>query len=184
MKLQSLFLATAIGAAALFSSCNKTDSITNPGGGSGGLAAGKGTITFSTSGGYGSSNAFDGTNTLYSSAIRQASTAYDQVTIQAIQYAGIDTKTANFIILCKKGLTTSSGTITADFANKGSDDIKPILTISNSANPDQAYGSESGTVTITKLTSTEIEGTFSGKFINEDKGTSTMVSSGKFAGKF
>ena len=40
------------------------------------------------------------------------------------------------------------------------------------------------TVNITKSTATEIEGTFSGKMINETEKTTITVSEGKFAGKF
>ena len=182
MKLQSYLLTTLLAASTLFTSCKKTDDVLILG--SGDLPAGKGKITFSTSSSFGGSNSFDGTNTLFSFATRQASTAYDQVTIQAIESSGTTAKTAQLTILCAKGLTTSSGTINANFSNTASDNVFPVLVISNSANTNEAYASESGTVTITKLTTSEIEGTFSGHFINEDQGTSIEVTNGAFAGKF
>lgn len=183
MKLQSYLLTTAIGIAILFGSCKKADDAIN-GGGSGDLTPGKGKISFNTSAGFGGSNSFDGSNTLLSVALRQASTAYDQVSITSTVTEGTNVKTAMLTILCKKGLTTSGGTINADFSNDASDDVFPQLTISNTANTAEAYASESGTVTITKLTMSEVEGTFSGHFINESQGTSTELTSGTFAGKF
>ena len=181
MKIQTFLLTTAIGVATLFGSCKKADDAIN-GGGSGDLAPGKGKISFNTSSGFGGN--FDGSNTLLSVATRQASTAYDQVTITSTVTEGTNVKTAMLTILCKKGLTTSAGTLNANFSNGVSDDVFPQLTISNTANAAQSYASESGTVTITKLTLSEVEGTFSGHFINESENTSTELTNGSFAGKF
>lgn len=181
MNIRNYFFAAALLGITALSSCKKDDDA--PSGGSGNLQAGKGTITFSTSSSFGGSSSFSGTNPLFSFATNTSGSVYDQVTIQTIEYAGTAAKTAQLVILYKKGLNTG-GALNANFSNSNSDTIYPVLVISNSANTKEAYASESGAFNISKFSATEIEGTFSGKFVNEEEGTSINVTNGTFAGKF
>jgi hypothetical protein len=109
----------------------------------------------------------------------------DQITIVAAEKSGTSVKTGQLTISLPKGSTTTSGSITGDFAHPSGSTVVPVLMIGNSgASGSEAYVSKTGTLTITKLTSAEVEGTFSGNFYNDNSRTSCDVTNGKFAGKF
>ena len=183
MKLQSLLCATALIGVSLFTSCNKTDDVLNNNG-SGNLTAGKGRITFNTNVNFAGSTSYDGSGAVNNVATRtQGAGTFDQITILNTTISGTTARTAEMIIELDRSLTTTSGNLNSDFSNQSSASIIPIFTISGTTNND-AYASQSGAVVITKLTATEIEGTFSGHLVNDNNHTSIEVSNGTFAGKF
>ncbi len=187
MKVQSLLYATALLSLSVFASCKKNSDDTSPS--SNNLAPGKAAISFNTGSDFSGSTTFNPASPVQASAIRQASgSGYDNITLTVndVNTTNFSTRNAQFIILLQSGSSTSAGTLRANFSNTASDPIFPVLVISstNGTAAGDSYASESGAVEITKLSSTEIEGTFSGKFVNEDKGTSITLSNGKFAGKF
>lgn len=175
MKISYLVSACAIGFAMMFTSCKKSDSFTS----SGNLNPGEGSISFSTNNStYGN---FDGSN-LTSSAVLTHSGSKDQITITVMKLSGTSSKSAQLSILVNAGSNTTSGAIVGDFNNSSSAAMAPTMIIGSSGGAN--FASDAGVVTITKLTATEVEGTFSGKFINQNDNTSTDVTSGQFAGKF
>lgn len=188
MKLQNLLCATALFGLATFASCKKDDdNNTTPA--SGNLGAGKAAVSFNTNINFAGSTTYNPSNPVQAVAVRQASGAgYDNISliVNEVNTSTISSRNVQFTILLASSSSTANGTLNAKFSNSASDPIFPSLTITSTSGSTvgDGYTSESGDVAITKLTDTEIEGTFSGKLVNDDKGTSITVSNGKFAGRF
>jgi hypothetical protein len=181
MRTSALTLTAIAALLAFHTSCKKEDSNTGSGSAAG-LDAGKATMSFATTNG--TIGSFNASNQTYNSAILSAGTTTDQITITAAE-AGMSVKTAQLAITLPKSSSTTSGNITGDFSQPSGSTVKPVMTISGgSISGSEAFTSKTGTITITKLTATEVEGTFSGNFINNSTSTNTDVSNGSFAGKF
>lgn len=181
MKITNLFSTGVLASILLFSACKKDDSNNAKT-----LGLGKGSISFNTSsGGFGN---FSGGSSIQSTANFTANGVGGryQITILDYQTNGTSLKSAQLSILLKAGSNTSNGSITGSFDANSNADVNPNLIIasSNGTTAGEGYSSKTGSITITKLTSTEIEGTFSGTFENQTENTTTEVTNGKFAGKF
>ncbi|MBS1629436.1 MAG: hypothetical protein JST27_05195 [Bacteroidetes bacterium] len=184
--MQSKFLAMTFAASLLLfaSSCKKSDD--SSGGGSlsaSSLNAGKSAITFNTSSsGFGN---FSSINAVNSSAVFTTSGAISQITVIAAETGTSGVKTAQLTINLPAGSSTSSGNISGDFSTPTGTTVVPVLLIGSAGiSGSESYTSSSGTLTITKLSTTEVEGTFSGSFVNNSTHTSTNVTNGQFTGKF
>lgn len=173
----------------LLSSCKKS-SDDNAGGGNSAanLGAGKAGITLNTSADFAGSTSFSVINTATTSAINLGGSSLRNISLSAIGLSGVNTRTVMITIICPIDANTNSGSLTADLSLPNNATILPTVTLSstNMSTPGPQYSSadQSGTMVITKLTNSEIEGTFSGT-VKDVNGTTTMtVSNGTFAGKF
>ncbi|MBX2921596.1 MAG: hypothetical protein KF746_05315 [Chitinophagaceae bacterium] len=79
-----------------------------------------------------------------------------------------------------------SGAISGKFENDNTENTQAVLAIgiSNAGTIQEGYTSVNGNYSITKLTGSEIEGTFDAYCIDETNSTNISLSSGKFLGKF
>jgi hypothetical protein len=173
----------------LLSSCKKS-SDDNAGGGnsSSNLGAGKAGITLNTSADFAGGTSFSVINTATTTAMTGSSSALRNISLSATGISGVNTRTVMITIICPVDANTTGGSLVGDLSLPNNATILPTITLSSTtgATPGIQYssGDQSGTLTITKLTSTEIEGTFSGT-VKDVNGTATMtVSNGTFAGKF
>lgn len=169
----------------LFASCKKDDnSNSNPT--SSNIPAGQATISFNTDKDFGGTTSINIPASATTSAVRVNNGTKDQITLIAASTQGSSVSTANFSVYMDAGASTSAGNITANFDNSGSNNDVAVLAISNTSLSGQsiAYASKTGTVTITKLSATEVEGTFSCNAVNESTNTNIGVTNGKFAAKF
>jgi hypothetical protein len=178
------FLFTIIAATVLVASCKKDDN-NNSNPGSSNIPAGQATISFNTDKDFGGTTSINIPASVSTTGIRANNGTMDQIAMVAAQYQGSAVSTANLSIFVDAGASTSAGNISADFNGSGNTNIA-VLTISNTSVSGQssAYTSETGTVTITKLSATEVEGTFSCNAVNESTSTNIGVTNGKFAAKF
>lgn len=177
-------LMTALIAFLVLSSCKK-DSARNPGGSST-LDAGKASFSFNTSGSFAGSTSFSLSNTVSTIAITQTSASLRNVSLTATEISGTNTRSVTMMIILPADASTTSGNLTGDFSQPNGATILPSVTISSTSNGVQGttYLTETGTCTITKLTASEVEGTFSGT-VKDVNGSSTLtISNGTFAGKF
>lgn len=178
MKSSLLLSVCTLAVASIFSSCKKTDNSSSS------LSPGQGSISFSTSSSaYGD---FGGGTNLTNTANLSHNGSRDQITINVIQLSGTSTKTAQLTIMVNAGSTTTGGTIVGDFNSTSSAAVNPVMIIGSTSGTSSgaSFASKSGAVNITKLSATEIEGNFSGTFINQSDNSSTTVTNGSFAGKF
>lgn len=187
MKTKILFLAGLVATSSILFSCKK-DSITTPNNNNNTTVNnGQCTISFSTNKDFGGTTNVNiqASQTTFAKRIKNGS--IDQITLQAISGGGLtNIYNAQLVIHVPTGMTTSS-TITGDFSLPDGAEIKPILTVSYTtiSNPvANGWLSESGSVKITKLTATEIEGTFTGKVASDSDPTGYQLTDGKFYGKF
>jgi hypothetical protein len=182
MKLKLAIYASLLSGIALFSSCKKTDNLVN----GSKVEKGQSSMSFTTSSDFAGTKSVSISGGVLTSAIRQASTGYEQITLTGSALNGTTSRTYQFILEVPTGASTTSGNLTADFSNPDNATIIPILAISatTGGTSSQAFGSDAGTVTITKLTAEEIEGTFSCGMKNESAGTTINLTNGKFYGKF
>lgn len=174
----------AIGCTLMFTSCKK-DEAARPAG-SGSLDAGKSSISFSTNTAYAGSTSFSLSNTVTTSAITLSSGILRNISLTASEISGTSTRIATMTFIVPGDASTSAGNLTGDYSLPNGATILPTLTLtsSNGAIQGTTYSSETGSCTITKLTATEIEGTFSA-VVKDINGTGTIsVSNGTFAGKF
>lgn len=172
---------------AIIPSCKKSDDAAVAAGaqGSGSLSSGKASIVFNTSAAFAGGTSFSQSNT--ASTLAQTSTGtFRTIALSATEVSGTSTRTAFLNISVPASANTVSGNLTGDFANPNNATILPVLTLTSTSGASNgiAYASQTGTCTITKLTATEIEGTFS-CVVKDTNGTATLsVTSGSFAGKF
>gem|GEM_PF-2639413 len=184
MKMKLTTFAVVIATVALFASCKKDDkNNSNPS--SSNITAGQCTISFDTDKDFNGTTSVSIAASATTSAVRANNNTKDQLTLTAAGYSGTSVSTASLTVYVDAGATTSNGNISADFNSSTSNDVA-VLTINrtNGSGSSAAYSSKTGTVTITKLTTSEVEGTFSCNAVNESSNTSINVSNGKFAGKF
>lgn len=194
MKNVKLFLSVLTAGVLLISSCKKTDAISNAlnPAGSGDVAAGKSIIKFNTDAAFQGSTTFNVSNSLTTptSAVSITSGSIRNVTVTATETSvsgtTATTRSAQLVLLLPPGANTNSGNLTANFAEtSGTATIIPAFSLSSSNGTSSAsYVSHTGTVTITKLTSTEVEGTFSVVVKNDGETITYNVTNGSFAGKF
>lgn len=185
MKNSILSLSLAVlSMAFLLSSCSKSSG----GGGtsSGNLSAGKAAIVFNNSGSFAGGTSFSISNTATTLAQTNSNTTLRNVSLSATEVNGLKTRTCMIMIIVPAAASTSSGNLTADLSLPNNATILPTITLTSTdgSTPGTSYSSESGTMTITKLTSTEVEGTFSGVLKDVNSAATLTLSNGSFAGKF
>ncbi len=183
-NLFSLPMAAIICLGLAFSSCKKDDAAR--GGGSANLDAGKSSVAFNSSTSFAGSTSFSQSNTATCLAVTTASASLRNISLSATEVSGTNTRTAQFLIIVPADASTASGNLIGDLSIPNGATILPTITLSstNGSTPNASYSTESGTLTITKLTASEIEGTFSGT-VKEVGGSATFnLSNGSFAGKF
>ena len=184
-KLFSFPVMMALALLSITSSCKKSNDPA-PAAGSGSLNAGKSAISFSNTGSFAGGTAFSVSNTAATQAASSAGGSSRSIVLSATEISGSNSRSAGFILSVPANASTTSGNLTGDFANPNNAVILPSLTLSSTTGATNgiSYISQSGTCTITKLTATEIEGTFS-CVVKDANGTTTLsLTGGTFAGKF
>lgn len=175
----------ALALLAITSSCNKSDSTTPPAG-SGSLGAGKSSMSFSNTGSFAGGTTFNVSNTSLTSAQSITNAQLRNVSLSASEVTGVNARIASLVFVLPASASTASGNLVADFSLPNNATILPTLTLTSTSGASQGitYGSQTGTCTITKLTATEIEGTFSCVVKDTNGATTLSVTNGTFAGKF
>jgi hypothetical protein len=175
---------TIIAATVLFASCKKDDN-NNSNPTSSNIPAGQATISFNTDKDFGGTTSINIPPSVSTTSVRVNNGTRDQIALTAVQYQGSAISSAMLTVYVDAGASTSAGNITANFNASGNAN-PAVLLISNTSVSGQstAYTSETGTVTITKLSATEVEGTFSCNAVNESTNANIGVTNGKFAAKF
>lgn len=175
-----------LAASALLSSCSKDDDEaavnTNT---SASLDAGRAGIVFNTNTNFVSNTAFNVRNSLATTATSTVNGATRIIVLTALEINGTSpVRRASVALTMPATSNTTAGNLTADLSVPASSTIiaSVALTSESGSTAGTTYSSETGTLTITKLTATEIEGSFSGTVT--DGTTSYIVSNGSFAGKF
>ncbi len=174
----NIFFAAILLAAFTFTGCKKSGSGDDSGG-----TLGKASIQFSTNKAFGGKNEFKSNSVTGGVVSKINSLNKTQISITAIQMNGTQIGTAMLVIHVPQGQT---GAISGKFENGSSASTQAVLTIgiSNAGANQEAYTSKTGNFSITRLTDSEIEGTFDAYCITETTNTNINLSSGKFSGKF
>ncbi|MGN7784581.1 hypothetical protein ACTJIJ_08645 [Niabella sp. 22666] len=181
IQLKQCIAATALWAA-LLTGCKKD----NGSGDSGGLSSGEASIQFNTNSSFGGKNEFKSTSKEQSKVIKVNNLNRTQITFSCVEANLPRLSTATLTLIVAQGSNTNSGAITGKFENNASASTHGQLLIgsSNAGSATESYASSSGNFTITKLTDSEVEGTFDAACINNTTKTNISLSNGKFAGKF
>lgn len=190
MKMKVTIYTTLLAGIALVSSCKKEDNKNNGGGGTGipassEITAGQCSIAFNTD------KDFNGTTTINISpsnttvSVRSSSVNKDQLTLTAVSYklegTSAKTTTAQLAVYVPSG---STGNLSGSFGGNGDVVAQIMVSNLNAGQSTPAYASKSGSIAITKLTATEVEGSFNASCVNESENTSIELTNGKFAAKF
>ena len=172
-----LIVLTTLLTTIVFSSCKKSSSAGSS------TTVGKSSIQFSTNKSFGGKTEFKSNSAIGGIANRVNSSNRTQITITAIQTNGTQIGTSQLVLHTPLNHT---GAISGKFENSSSANTGAVLaiSISNAGANAEAYASQTGNFSITKLTDTEIEGTFDAYCINETTNTNITLSNGKFSGKF
>lgn len=175
-------LVTIMLSAVVLISCKKD----NGGGGNNDLASGGASIQFNTSSSFGGKNEFKSNTKEQSKVIKINNLNRTQITFTCVETNLPRLSTATLTLIVAQGSTTSSGAITGKFENGSSAATQGQLLIgsSNAGSNAESYASSTGNFTITKLTDSEIEGTFDSYCVNNTTKANISLSSGKFTGKF
>jgi hypothetical protein len=179
MKRNLLVYLTVFCSVILFS-CKKSSTSTT----SANLDAGKSSIAFTSNPAFAGSTSYNVSNTNLTHAITATNSGVRVVTLTTTELSGTNTRNAVLAIYLPDNASTSSGNITTNF-NLSSGSTYPTFALSSTTGGSSgpSYVATDGVVTITKLTSTEIAGTFAATM--DDGGSSTLtLTSGSFAGKF
>ena len=168
-----------------FTSCKKSDT-TTPAAGSGSLGAGKSSMSFSNTGSFAGGTTFSVSNTALTSAQTLTNALLRNVTLSASEVTGVNARISSLLLVLPATASTASGDLVADFSLPNNATILPTLTLTSSSGAISGitYGSQTGTCTITKLTATEVEGSFSCVVKDVNSATTLSVTGGTFAGKF
>lgn len=184
-KFLSFPLLLAVGCTLFISSCKKDDAARNNTG-SGSLDAGKSAISLNASPAFAGGGSFSLSNSATCIAQTLSSSSLRNISLSATEVSGTNTRTVMIMIITPVDASTTSGNLTGDLSLPNGATILPTVTLSSTNNgvAGTTYGSTTGTLTITKLTATEIEGTFSGEVKDVNGSATISVSNGSFAGKF
>lgn len=175
---RTLFLTFA--SCLIFCACKKDD---NPPTSS--LDAGHASIKFNTNTNFGNGTSFNVSNTSETEAeIEDLGSAAKAITLMAGDMSGTSQREVTIMLLVPNSASTASSSIIIDLAAQtGALQGAVHLVESTPGFGGIGYLSESGTVTITKLSASEIEGSFSAHVVDPNSLT-LNVSNGVFAGKF
>lgn len=185
MKMKVTIYTALLAGITLASSCKKDDN-NNSTPSSSNIPAGQCAISFNTDKDFNGTTSINiaASNTTFST--RNTSGTKDQLTLQAIsnQISGTSAKitTAQLSIYVPTG--SSGGDLSGGFSGNG--DVLAHIMVSNlnAGQSTPAYASESGSIVITKISATEVEGTFTADCVNESENTTIKLTNGKFAAKF
>ena len=165
--------------AILFNSCKKDPTANN--GGSGGLNSGRAGISFNTSADFGNSRTFSVRNTASTLATTQlfGSSSRTMVLEASETYGSLNNmRSIHIDILVSATTSTINGPVTIDMSlNNGNPQAHLTLT-ETAPFSGSTIRSVTGVLTITKLTTTEIEGSFTAST------GSVAITNGVIAGKF
>lgn len=187
MKLKSLLLATAA-IATLATSCkkddNKNSTSNNAAPSASTLAAGTGYIAFNTSKAFNGSTSHKYQKTgLYDQAPAYLSSGTASIQGAHTEVSGTTVgkiSTAVLMVYAAKTGTISFGSSSSGVAAT----FAIAVTNGTSGTATEAYAMESGSLEVTKFSSTEMEGKFSGKAVNDDANAEIDITNGSFAAKF
>lgn len=181
-KLKGLFT-TIILSTLILSACKKDN---GGDGGSGGLASGGASIQFNTSSTFGGKSEFKSNAKDQSRVVKVNNLNRTQITFTCVETNLPRLSTATLTLIIAQGSSTTTGAISGKFENGSSAATQGQLLIgsSNAGTGSESYASSTGNFTITKLTDSEIEGSFDAYCINNTTKTNITLSNGKFAGKF
>lgn len=177
--------AAIIASTTLMFSCKKNDN-NNSTPSASNITPGQCTISFDTDKDFAGTKSVKISPSVTTAAGKTTNGSKDQMTLTAAAYSGTTVSSASLSVFVSTGATTANGAINGNFNSSGSMNELAVLTISRTSVGGQtaSYASKTGTFTITKLTTTELEGSFSCNAVNESENTSINVSNGKFAAKF
>lgn len=172
---------TAITIAMLLLGCSKAGGGTDTN-----LASGQSSLEFNTNIDFGGSREYRSNTPMQSKTIKGTQATKDNITLVAIQSNGTQIATAQLSLLVPVGSTTTSGSISGKFENGSTASTQAVLVIgsSNAGSNQKSYTSKTGNFTITKLTATELEGSFDAVCENSTTNESITLTNGKFIGKF
>lgn len=155
-------------------------------GDSGGLSSGGASIQFNTNNSFGGKNEFKSNSKEQSKVIKAVNGNRTQITFSCVEANLPRLSTATLTLIIPQGSSTASSAITGKFENTASASTQAQLLIgsSNAGSGVESYASGTGNFSITKLTDSEIEGTFDANCVNNTTKTNISLSNGKFAGKF
>lgn len=177
-------IVTAAIATCSLSACKKDSSTPGGGGGSSsGLSSGQASIQFNTSAAFGGKTEFKSNQPAQSKVVKAPQGTKTNITFNAVQMDGTKLSTAMLTVIIPQD--ASSG-IAGKFDEGHKGDAYAVLLIGSSEAGSnlQSFASSTGNFTVTKLTDTEIEGTFDTYCENTTTKTNITLSNGKFAGKF
>lgn len=174
----------------LFTACGKDDPApvnTNPNDNTITVSvdSGKSQLGFAVSPSFYGSNSFNVSNSSNTFAFSQTSNGIRQVQVKAIDQNGSNAKTVFLFMVFPQAATTNSGNITIDFTNPPSNPYTAKLVLAYTQDTIQSpdYTSVSGNVTMTRLTTKEVAGTFQGT-VSDTSGNVLTISGGTFEGRF
>jgi hypothetical protein len=132
---------------------------------------------------------FSVSNTPTTSATLTINGTNREIRLFAQDVSGASTRSAELLFILPNSLETSTGNIVGDFGWVGPDPIRPILVLrSNTTLPWGGsagfYESQSGILTITCLSTTEIKGTFTNGIVQKGPGEVLSFAEGVFEAKF
>jgi hypothetical protein len=153
--------------------------------GSADLEAGRSSISFDNSGSFAGGSSFSLSNTMLCNAVQTTSGSIRNISLRATETSGVKSRTVVITILIDPSQNTDAGALTSAF-DTPTGEFWPTISLSSTdgGTVGESYVGKTGTVKITKLTSGEIEGEFSGVVENDDETLSLTLSNGHFAGKF
>lgn len=185
-KLLSAPVLAAFVLMAFSTSCKKSSTDAPAAAGSGGLTAGKSSMAFNNTGSFAGGTTFSVSNTPLTSAQTLTNALLRNVTLSASEVTGVNSRITSLLLVLPASASTTNGNLVADFSLPNNATILPTLTLTSSSGATSGitYGSQSGTCTITKLTTAEIEGTFTCVVKDVNGNTTLSVTGGTFAGKF
>ncbi|MBS1752362.1 MAG: hypothetical protein JST63_20865 [Bacteroidetes bacterium] len=163
-------------AVSLFSGCKKSASGTE-------AVNGEAFIQFTTDYLLGGKYEFKSNSTIGGFATKTNTADKTKIIITAVQMDNPQIGTAMLTIYVPQNY---SGAISGKFENSSNENTQSVLAISISTGGTirEDYTSIIGNYNITKLTGSEIEGSFDAYCKNETGGNNISISSGKFSGKF
>jgi hypothetical protein len=177
-------MTVVLAATVLFTACKKDDAVAVNGNSSSTLDVGKAGIMFNSNTNFATSTAFNVRNTSTTDASSISNGSARLIRLAATEMSGTTMIRAALItITLPSTATTTNGNLTADLGAAGDIVADVSLTSNSGTTTGTTYDSQSGTLTITKLTATEIEGTFN-TTVNGGGANTLILSGGSFAGKF
>ena len=177
-------------ASLLVTACGKDDPATvNPNLGDNTITvsvdSGKSQLGFAVTPSFYGANSFNVSNSNNTYAFSQTSNGIRQVQVKAVDQNGTNARTVFLFMVFPQTATTNTGNISIDFTNPASNPYTAKLVLAYTQNTIQSpdYTSVSGNVTITRLTTREVAGTFQGT-VSDTSGNVLTISGGTFEGRF